>query len=64
MATANVVIRCSDPDSIIAQLPSNLRDLAKVHHFDKGYAKRRYHEDPSSRRTGITCDKNVKDIKK
>lgn len=49
MATANVVIRCSDPDSVIAKLPAEFQEAAKIHYFDKGYAKRRYHDDPEFR---------------
>ena len=49
MATANVVIRCSDPQSVIAKLPAEFQDVAKIHYFDKEYAKRRYHEDADFR---------------
>jgi hypothetical protein len=49
MATANVVIRCSDPESVIAKLPAEFQEAAKIHYFDKGYAKRRYHDDPEFR---------------
>ena len=49
MATANVVIRCVDPEDILRQLPDNLRALAKVHAIDKEYTMRRYNNDEGFR---------------
>lgn len=50
-ATANIVIRCADPESILALLPDEVKNLAKVYHqeFWKEQLKERYHNDEAFR---------------
>jgi hypothetical protein len=48
-ANANIIIRCVDPEAILARLPDDIQELAKIYNIDKEYSKRKYHADEKYR---------------
>lgn len=46
---ASVIIHCSDPQEILAKLPEDLRQMAKVYSYDPKHSTKRYQKDESYR---------------
>ena len=50
-AISSIIIRSADPDSVLAQLPLDLRQRAKVYKASNEAAKQKYAEDKTYRDT-------------